>query len=174
MITDTMSDTMTVAEFAKAVGVTERTVGRWINPKTPDEEPLVRAEWSTTDRRVRAIPRSELERFRAARQNAEQRAYVAGAAAGMLQAEWRIGYRSSARAIAAVGGDLARHLEAVGPEHESEDCRECVAAIMSLSDGVEAARQYATVRTLANEISNKVVEAGLAADRLSAALRADN
>jgi excisionase family DNA binding protein len=52
-----VTDTLTVAEFAKAVGVSSRTVARWIDDK------VIRATWSDEDQRERAIPLSEVQRL---------------------------------------------------------------------------------------------------------------
>lgn len=158
---------LTVPEFAEKSGRSRRTVNRMI--KNGD----IKAHRSAVDGRRYVIPITELSRLLIARQNAADRALAAGAAAGALDARWRVGYRQSVPAMAVAGVKLAKHLADAGAEHEADRCGECAVTIDELLIAAETARGYAAVASISAEFYREILAAGRAADEASAALGND-
>jgi len=160
-----ITDQLTVEQFREAMGVTRRTVTRWV------ADGLVRAE---RDGRHVFIPRSELERLAAGRLAAEQRAAAAAGAVGVLQGEWRAGYVRSVRDLADAGRALGQHTLDEGPEHRPDQCAVCAALLDRIVTGTDAAHDYARIAVVADRLAALVRTAGQDADRVGAALRRDD
>ena len=157
-------DGLTLAEYAAAIGVSERTARRHV------DDGHVRVE---RDGRNVRVPRSELARLYAAREAAEGRAYAAGAAIGLLSYEWRRRFREAVAVIAKVGAALASHLEAAAPDHEADRCQTCADTLDRLVSAEQVARAAAAVAPMADSLYGMVRAAAKAADETRALLRSD-
>ncbi len=135
--------TVNAGDAAKMLGVDRTTVSRWIADGS-----LAGCGWKGIER---TIPRSELERFSAVRESAEQRIYDANAAAGMLDTWWRQRYR-------AAFGELRKTMEAleaavaVEPEIPIDQSDGQMAALQASIEAMERLKVTALVRPFVLEM----------------------